>query len=66
MGASDRGITAAAAQSMIPASSAADSDRDSTTAQVPSGRIRRCQVQIVCQGPNTSGTSRQAIPHRYR
>src|SRR5258705_5468057 len=50
------------AQSTIPASSAALSSRHKIASEVPSALIRRCQVQIVCHGPNTGGTSRHGIP----
>ena len=53
-------------QSTIPAASAAAMTFASTRSQMPSVAIRWCQVQTVCQGPNTAGRSRHAIPVRYR
>ena len=53
-------------QSTIPAASAAAVSLARTSSQVPSVAIRRCQVHTVCHGPNDSGRSRHAIPHRYR
>lgn len=37
-----------------------------TRSQVPSLAQARWRFQTVCQGPNSAGRSRQAIPHRYR
>ena len=54
------------AQSIAPAPSAVASSRPGTRSQLPSALICRCQVDIVCHGPNALGTSRRAIPHRYR
>jgi hypothetical protein len=53
-------------QSISPAASAAPVSVASIWFHVPSAARLRCQVHPGCHGPNTSGSSRQAIPHRYR
>ena len=53
-------------QSMSPAASASASNLVRILSQVPSLLNRACRFHTVCHGPNRSGRSRQAIPHRYR
>lgn len=54
----------ATSQSSSPIATALVNKAVSTLSQIPSPAKRRCRFHTVCQGPNSAGRSRQAIPVR--